>query len=200
VVEGGAVIAAVSGWAKELRVEWRGKTLTAKPGASGFRVCGERLLLAPGRNHFREGNAALFGARCRDDLTDAAGHPLQVRGDLSATGVLDIAVSRCAAGRIGCQPAGSYRYKDIGVAFEIADVDRDGTPDVIAANASAPGDPDAVRVFPLGAPANRPTFRKAFNAGVAGLAVADGDGDGVAEVLAVVRLAGATRVDVWRLD
>ena len=29
---------------------------------------------------------------------------------------------------------------------------------------------------------------------------ADGDGDGVPEVLCVVRLAGATRVDVWRLN
>jgi hypothetical protein len=200
VVEGNAVITAVSAWARELRVEWRGKVLTATPGAGGFRVCGERMLLAPGRNHFREGGAAMFGARCRGDLTDAAGHPLQVRGELSATGVLDVSVAKCAAGGTACQPAGSYRYKDIGVAFEIADVDRDGTPDLIVSSASAPGDPDAVRVLPLGAPANRPMFRKAFNGGVAGVAVADGDGDGIAEVLAVVRLAGATRVDVWRLD
>jgi hypothetical protein len=200
VVEGNAVIAAVSAWDRELRVEWRGKTLSATQGASGFRVCGERVLRAPGRNHFREGNAALFGARCRGDLTDAAGHPLYVRGELSASGTLDIAVARCAAGGVDCRPAGSYRYKDVGVAFEIGDVDRDGTPDVIVSSASAPGDPDAVRVFPLGAPANRPTFKKPFNAGVAGLVVADGDGDGVAEVLAVVRLAGATRVDIWRLD
>jgi hypothetical protein len=200
VVEGGALTAAASAWARELRVEWRGKALTAKPGAPGFRVCDERLQLAPGRNHFHDGAAALYGARCRDDLVDPSGAPLRVRGELSVAGTLDITVERCAANREGCQPAGSYRYKDVGVAFEIADVDRDGTPDLIASSASAPGEPDAVRVIPLGAPATRPTFKRPFNGGVAGIAVADGDGDGVAEVLAVVRLAGATRVDVWRLD
>ena len=62
------------------------------------------------------------------------------------------------------------------------------------------GDADAVRVIALGTPGARPTYKKQFNGGVAGIAVADGDGDGVAEVIAVVRLAGATRVDVWRLD
>lgn len=48
--------------------------------------------------------------------------------------------------------------------------------------------------------AGKPLFKKPFNGGVAGVVVADGDGDGVPEVIAVVRLAGATRVDVWRLD
>lgn len=200
VVDGGALVAAVSAWAKELRVEWRGKSLTATPGGSGFRVCGARLHLVPGRNHFRERGAALFGARCRGDLTDPAGYPLRVRGELSTAGALDITVERCAANGTSCQPAGNYRYKDVGVAFEIADVDRNGTPDVIASHAGAPGDPDAVRVIALGAPASKTMFKRPFQGGVAGLAVADGDGDGVPEILAVVRLAGATRVDVWRLD
>jgi hypothetical protein len=86
------------------------------------------------------------------------------------------------------------------VAFEIADVDRDGTPELIASSASAPGDTDAVRVIPLGSPAGKAAFKKEFKGGVAGIVVADGDGDGVPEVVAVVRLAGARRVDLWRLD
>jgi hypothetical protein len=201
VVDGRTVIAGVSAWAKDLRVEWRGKALTGRHGAGGFRVCGDRMQLAAGRNYFREGGAALFGARCRDDLTDAAGAPLHVRGELSAAGVLEVTVEKCAADGTACQPAGSFPYKDVGVAFEIADVDRDGTPDVIVSSASAPGDADAVRVISLaGPPAAKPLFKKPFNGGVAGIAVADGDGDGVAEVIAVVRLAGATRVDLWRLD
>jgi hypothetical protein len=200
VVDGAALIASVSAWAVDLRVQWNGKSLTATPGASGFRVCEERLQLQPGRNHFREGAAALIGARCRSDLVDPAGAPLRIRGELSVTGTLDVAVERCAADGTACRPAASYRYKDVGVAFEIADVERDGTPDVIASTASAPGDPDAVRVIALGASAGKPSFKKPFNGGVAGIAVADGDGDGVPEVIAVVRLAGATRVDVWRLD
>jgi hypothetical protein len=200
VVEGNAVIAAVSAWARDLRVEWRGKTLSAKPGAGGFVVCGERLQLATGRNHFRDGAAALFGARCRGDLTDATGAPLRIRGELSTTGALEVSVATCTADEGACKPAVSYAYKDVGVAFEIADVDRDGTPDLIASSASAPGDADAVRVIALGSPAGKPTFKKTFNGGVAGVTAADGDGDGVPEVIAAVRLAGATRVDLWRLN
>ncbi|HEX2689797.1 MAG TPA: VCBS repeat-containing protein [Kofleriaceae bacterium] len=200
VVEGRTLFAGVSAWATELRVEWRGKTVFGKPGPGGFRVCGERLQLATGRNHFREGPAALFGARCRGDLTDPAGYPLRVRGELSAAGVLEVAVEKCAVEGAGCQPAGTFQYKDVGVAFEIADVNRDGTPDLVASSASAPGDADAIRVIPLGSPAAKPVFRKPFNGGVAGIAVADIDGDGVPEVIAVVRLAGSPRVDLWRLD
>jgi hypothetical protein len=200
VVEGGTVIAGVSAWAQDLRVEWHGKVLTATPGPGGFRVCGDRMQLAAGRNHFGEDGAALFGARCRDDLTDRTGTPLRIRGELSVAGVLEVTVATCAANGADCQPAGTYQYKDVGVAFEIADVDRNGTPDVVVSSASAPGDADSVRVIALGAPGARPTYRKPFNGGVAGIAVADGDGDGVAEVIAVVRLAGSPRIDLWRLD
>lgn len=199
VVDGTAVIAAVSAWARDLRVEWRGKALTAKHGPGGFQVCGERIALAAGRNHFRDGAAAMFGARCRTDLVDAAGVPLKVRGELGVTGVLEVATERCPPAG-ACVALPGHAYKDVGVAFEIADVDRDGTPDVIASSASAPGDADAVRVIALGSPAGKSTYKKTFNGGVAGVAAADGDGDGVPEVIAVVRLAGATRVDVWRLD
>jgi hypothetical protein len=200
VIDGGAVIAAVSAWAKDLRVEWNGRTLSARHGPGGFLVCGDRLALVAGRNHFRDAGSELYGARCRHDLIDASGAPLHVRAELSITGALDISVKRCAADGNDCRPAGTYQYKDVGVAFEIADVDRDGTPDVIVSSASAPGDADAVRVIPLGSPVGKPAFKKPFNGGVAGIVVADGDGDGVPEVVAVVRLAGATRVDLWRLD
>ncbi len=199
VVDGAAVIAGVSAWAKDLRVEWRGKTLTAKPGPGGFLVCGERLPLATGRNHFRDGATAMFGARCPGGLSDATGAPLRIRGELSAAGVLEVSVATCATDG-ACQPARSHTYKEVGVAFEIADVDRDGTPDVIASSASAPGDADAVRVMALGSPASKPLFKKTFQGGVAGVTAADGDGDGVPEVIAAVRLAGATRIDLWRLD
>jgi hypothetical protein len=202
VVEGGAVIAAVSAFTGELRIEWRGGKLTARssPGATGLPVCGERWQLVPGRNYFHRGGGAVFGARCRGDLTDAGGAPLRVRGELSTSGVLEVSVERCAAGGIECQRAAAHQYRDVGVAFEIADIDRDGTPEVIASSAVEPGDADVVRVISLGSPATRPRFKKPFIGGVAGIVVADGDGDGVPEVIALVRLAGATRVDVWRLD
>jgi len=200
VVDGRAVIATVSAWARDLRVEWTGRTLTARPGPGGFVVCGDRRSLAAGRNFFRDAGADSFGVRCRSDLTDASGAPLRIRADLATTGALEVAVERCAAGGDECRAAGSYQYKDVGVAFEIADVDRDGAPELIASSASAPGDADAVRVVTLGNPAGKPAFKKQFTGGVAGIVVADGDGDGVPEVIAVVRLAGSTRVDLWRLD
>lgn len=203
VVEGDAVIAAVSAWAAELRIEWRHGKLIASTGpssTSGFPVCGERWQLVPGRNYFHRAGSAVFGARCRDDLTDASGAPLHVRGELSIHGTLEVAVDRCAAGGTDCRRAAAYPYRDVGVAFELADVDRDGTPEVIASSAVAPGDADVVRVIPLGSPGGKPRFKKSFIGGVAGIVVADSDGDGVPEVLALVRLAGATRVDVWRLD
>jgi len=200
VVDGNAVIAATSAWAHDLRVEWNRGVLSARQGPGGFVVCGDRLALVPGRNHFREAGAALLGARCRSDLTDAAGAPLRIRAELALSGALEVVIERCAAAGTECRQAASYQYKDVGVAFELADVDRDGTPELIASSASAPGEPDAVRVIPLGSPAGKAAFKKTFNGGVAGIVVADGDGDGVAEVIAVVRLAGATRVDFWRLD
>ncbi|HEX7840521.1 MAG TPA: hypothetical protein VF469_23745 [Kofleriaceae bacterium] len=207
VVEGGAVIAAVSAWAAELRIEWRQGKLTASSGprsgptsVTDFPVCGERWQLVPGRNYFHRAGSTVFGARCRGDLTDAGGAPLRVRGELATSGALEVAVDRCAAGGADCQRAGAYQVRGVGVAFEIADVDRDGTPELIASSAVAPGDADVVRVIPLGSPGNKPRFKKSFIGGVAGLAVADTDGDGVPEVLALVRLAGATRVDVWRLN
>ena len=209
VVDGDGLVATVSAWAKDLRVSWRRSTLTAKHGPGGFLVCGERLALARGKNHFRDGAAAMLGARCRDDLVDAAGLPLRVRAELSVAGALEVAVARCAPAAAGgaaapgapaaCQPVASYTVKDVGAAFELADVDRDGSPEAIVSSASAPGDPDTVRVIALGHP-GKPLFKRTFHGGVVGLVFADADGDGVAEVLAVVRLAGATRVDVWRLD
>lgn len=199
VVEGSALLAGVSLWARELKVEWRGKALSARHGSSGLRLCGDKVALAAGRNHFRDGPAALFGARCVE-LVDPTGLPLRVRGELGLSNVLEVDVVRCAANGGDCQPPQAYQVKDVGVAFEIADVDRDGVPEAIVSSASAPGDADAVRVIALNAPGAKPSYKKTFNGGVAGIAVGDLDADGAPEVLAIVRLAGATRVDVWRLN
>lgn len=199
VVDGAELVAGVSSWATELRVSWQGKVLIGQPGAPGFLVCaGERATLVAGRNHFGDALAPVHGVRCRSDLVDAAGHPLRVRAVLTGT-KLEIAVERCSA--LGaCQPAAKHEYKEYGVAFEIADVDRDGTPELIVSGAGAPGDPDAVKVIALGSDDKKGTFRHRFNGGVAGIAVIDSDGDGAVEVIAAVRLVGATRVDLWRFN
>lgn len=199
VVDGAQLVAGVSSWATELRVMWQGKTLVAQAGVPGFLVCaGDRAALVPGRNHFGDPLAPVHGVRCRNDLVDASGHPLHVRAVLTAT-KLDITVARCSALGV-CQPATKHEYKDYGVAFEIADVDRNGTPEVIVSGSGAPGDPDAVKVIALGSDDKKGMFRHRFNGGVAGIAVIDSDGDGAMEVIAAVRLVGATRVDLWRFN
>jgi hypothetical protein len=197
VVEGGQLIAASSPWARELRVAWQGKVLVGAPGLPGFRLCDDQVALIPGRNQFRLGSDAVFGARCPSDLTDRAGYPLRIRAQLALTGALEVAVARCAADASDCRAAESYTIKDVGFAFELADIDRDGTPELIASSASAPGDDDAIRVISLG---GKPLFKRVFHGGVAGIAVADCDGNGTAEVIAAIRLPGATRVDLWRLN
>jgi hypothetical protein len=187
VIDGKAVVASTSSFARAMRVSWQGKTLVGAQGEADFELCpGEHTHLVPGRNEFEGGRYAVV---CRD-LVDARGAPLHVRGELAASGKLAV-------------DAGTAHFElaDVGVAFELADLDRDGTPEVIHTGAGAPGEPDIVKVVSLGGDPRRPRWKKPFAAGgVVGVAIGDLDGDRVAEVIAAVRLVGATRVDLWRLD
>ncbi len=197
---GRELVAASSGWANELRVAWQGKQLVGQPGGPGFLVCPqERASLVPGRNHFGPPASAFYGVRCRDDLVDPEGHPLRIRAQLGLTGKLGVTIEQCAAGGAPCRPGAAFELDGVGVAFEIPDDDRDGAPALVVSDDAAPGDPDFVKVVSAAAPQGRPLFKKPFQAGVAGIAAVDSDGDGVGEVIAAVRLAGATRVDLWRL-
>ncbi len=202
--DGDAIAVTVSGWARSLRVRWRGSQLAAELAEPGFLLCpGERAQLAGGRNYFGSGAGAIYAARCRDDLVDAAGHPLHVRAALGLADKLDVAVERCddPASGAPCTPDGpKHELTGVGIAFEVADLDRDGTPEVIHASAGAPGDPDVVKVVALGGDPKKPLFHKSWSGGVAAIAVADVDGDGALDVICAVRLVGATRVDLWRLN
>ena len=200
IVEGSEVVASVSSWAKSLRVR-KAKTLTGVAGAPGFAVCpGEVAQLVPGRNYF-DGGTQRYATRCRAGLVEPDGRPLRVRGELALTNKLEISIERCAAVNLGCQALGRHAYNAVGIAFDFADVDRDGKPEAIYAAAGAPGDPDILKVVTIGDDDRKWKLRKSFTAGgIAGIAVADLDGNGVPEVVAAVRLVGATRVDVWRVE
>jgi hypothetical protein len=196
VVDGGAVVASVSTHARGLRVHWKGKTLVADPGDAGFELCaGERVELAPGRNYFGDGT---YATRCRDDLVDPSGRALHVRGHVTVADKLEVAIETCDAA--ACAKTAHHELGNAGVAFELADIDRDGRPEAIYAAAGAPGDPDHVKVVTLGDDPKKPLFRREWSGGVVGIVAADVDGDGRPCVIVAVRLAGSTRVDLWRLN
>lgn len=191
VIENGVLVAKCSGWASELRASWSGTSLSGALGdaSAGNLVCkGERLQPVPGRNHFGDPANPIYDVRCRDDLVDPEGTSITARATLAAGRMIAVANDK------------TYELKDYGVAFALGDVDRDGKPEIVVTGAGAPGDPDAVKVMTLGGDEKKGLFRKAFQGGVAGVAIVDGDGDGVTEVIAVVRLVGSPRVDIWRLD
>lgn len=202
VVEGRVVYASSSAFARGIKASWRGKQLTADLGEPGFELCaGEHASLVAGRDYFvdkpgerpaRSGaevddKNGYYGVRCAE-LADAAGKPQHARAVLGMTGKLDVTVE-----------AAHYTLAKIGAAFELADLDRDGKPEVVFASANAPGEPDEVRAVTLGDDEKKTKWKKAFSAGgVAGIAV--GDFDGAPAVIAAVRLVGSTRVDLWRLN
>jgi hypothetical protein len=169
--------------------------------------------LARGRDYFeRTAGDALpitwpsryWAAACKSGLVDREGRALRVDAVLGARGVLGVTVRvKCDDGEGACTPERVAQIGGVGVAFAIADVDRDGKPEVITSAASAPGDADAVTVHSLpqsGGKVGKPVFSKTFSGGVGGIAADDLDGDGDVEVIAAVRLAGAKRVDLWLLD
>jgi hypothetical protein len=210
IASGKVILASSSSFAHALRVSWRGKTLVADAGEPGFELCaGEHVQLATGRNYFGDAQNATYGVRCRDDLVEADGHPLHVRAQLSVAGKLDVNVDRCAPTAPGapsshCVHTASYTFTHVGVGFDIADLDRDGRPEVVFAGASAPGDPDDqehLRVVTLGDEEKKTKLKKTFIAeGIAGIVVADLDGDGKPEVIAALRLVGSGRTDIWRMN
>lgn len=203
VVHAGTLFAAASPWQRGLRASWKDGALVATPAEPGFMQCpGEFAVLAPGRNFFGDAANGHYGIRCAAGFVDSDGFPLRTRAHLSLANKLDVQVERCAATQLGCQPASRFELGGVGVAWEIADVDRDGRPELVYSGAGAPGDPDTLKVVTLGDDDKKQAkLRKAFAAGgVAGIVVADVDGNGSVEAIAAVRLAGAPRAELWRLE
>ncbi|MEO8840756.1 MAG: hypothetical protein ABI591_30550 [Kofleriaceae bacterium] len=188
VIAGRVLFASSSAYAHGVKVSWHGKQLVAELGDTGMELCaGEHAVLVPGRDYFGDDKNGYYGVRCRE-LADHAGTPQRARALLGMTGKLEITVD-----------AAHYTFPKVGTAFELADLDRDGKPELVYASASAPGEPDELRAVTLGEDENKTKWKKAFTAGgVAGIAV--GDFDGAPAAIAAVRLVGSTRVDVWRLN
>jgi hypothetical protein len=187
IVEGTELVAASSAWVKELRVTLANGKLAARAGEAGFLVCpGERWHLVPGRNYFP---GDFYGVRCRS-VVDPSGAPMELRGLLAITGKLAVET------KIASGTGKTEHGQPVGTAFELADVDRNGQPELIVSSFVAPGDPDVVQVHT----AAKRVFQKKFNGGVVGIAVADNGRTVAPTVIVAVRLAGATRIDLWRLN
>ncbi|HEY3805362.1 MAG TPA: hypothetical protein VGL61_22295 [Kofleriaceae bacterium] len=201
VIDGTRLVASSSLYARTLDVHWRGKLLVADPGKPGIALCANEVAqLAPGRNYFGDGATANYGARCRDDLVSADGHPLRVRAELSLAGKLDVTVDTCDAARAKCERTSEITYTHAGVGFEIVDLDRDGRPEVVFTGAGAPGEPDELRVVTVGEDEHKTRLRKSFDAGgVAAIAAGELERKGPV-IVAAVRLEGSTRVDLWRMN
>jgi len=200
--DGATLIARASTFATSSRLSWKKGAFVGEAGDPGYWMCaGERTQLVPGRNYFGDAQNNTYGVRCTNALVDADGYPMRARAQLSVANKLEVSVERCAAKDLGCQPALHQEYVNVGTAFEIADVDRDGTAEVLYAAAGAPGDPDVLRVATLGEDEKKQKLKKTFAAGgIVGIVVADLDGDGAPEAIAAVRLVGSPKVELWRLE
>jgi len=140
-------------------------------------------------------------ARCSRALVDPAGRELAVAAVVAADGTLTMTSrARCAAEEQGCPAPAETRLASAGVAFEIADLDRDGHPEIAVTRAAAPGDPDEVEISTWSGGDLRSRFHRGFTGGVVGLAAGDFQGRGAPTLIGAVRLLGSHRVDLWSFN
>ena len=203
---GGELRVRASTVARGARYGYDGKALRETGTQGGYPLCADREAeLARGRNYYEDGATKTWAAACSRGLVDKVGRALRADAVLGAGGALSVTVTvRCAPDEADCPAPRTVDLDKVGVAFAVADVDRDGRPEVISSAASAPGDEDRVTVRTLpaaGAKLGKPVFTsKKFSGGVGGIVADDVDGDGDIEVIAAVRLPGTERVDLWLLD
>lgn len=142
-----------------------------------------------------------WSARCSRSLVDPAGRGLAVAAVVAADGTLTMTSRpRCAAAEQGCPAPAEIRLAGAGVAFEIADLDRDGHPEIAVTRAAAPGEPDEVEISTWSGSDLRSRFRRGFTGGVVGLAAGDFHGRGAPTLIGAVRLLGSHRVDLWSFN
>lgn len=209
-VDGPLVRARSSEQAAGIAASWRDGQLVAIGEIVGYPLCGVgHVELAPGRNYFDAASArglgavmaavppVFYAAACGRALVGPDGRAIDVA---AAVGVDGTVTASCVQGDEACAAAPAWnRVTGAGDAIAVGDLDRDGSPELAAAAAVAPGEPDRVTVWSRGKGGEPAVAREQpMTGGVPALVVADIDGDGVGELVAAVRLA--SKVELWALN
>lgn len=206
------VVARSSEQAVGARYRFAAGTIEAVADAPGYPLCrGVSAELAQGRNFF-EGATLVWSRGGEPPPVAKSFHAAECRGHVGPAGYpieTFAVVDTNRALRVVCAHRGEACAAEVlaadsvtaaGVAFEIADVDRDGKLEVIATRGQAPGKRDRVRVFAVVDGVKKMVFDHWFQGGVVALSAADINGDGSLEVIAAVRLLGANRINLWTLN
>jgi hypothetical protein len=193
---------------------WQGGALREVRRLAGFPLCpGAQGDLVPGRNSFDgatvrwderapvrfEPPASFFSVLCRPELSDPAGRSLAVAAVVDSERVARMSC-RSLEGECAAGPAQRGEYTGVGVAIEVADIDNDGSPEVLTSRGGAPGDRDRVSIYSRQGDRVARVYSKEFHAGVVGLVAGDVDGDGDRDVVVAVRFFGSHHVSFWTLN
>lgn len=207
VARDGRILARASDQAEGVIARFDGKQLTIEGSLARWPLCEDGSAeLVPGRSQFDDGTVTwevddshrsidqdFLSASCGHELVDPAGNAIEMFGFVD---IDDKLVVRCHSDRGTCAQS-EVVYDRVGYAFEIADIDNDGSPEVITtSNKPYAGTSDNVYVRG----ADKTLYSRGFGGGVVAVTAGDVDADGVREVIAVVRLPGATQVNLWTLN
>lgn len=193
---------------------WRSGQLLATGSFGGFPLCGEQSVeMWPGRHLFAtaafaaasaatpgtwpEVRSPVLTALCREFAGASSGAPLRVHAVVDVTGQLLV---RRAGPCTGAVCVADVSVPGVGYALDIADVDLDGVPELIASGHLAPGEADRVVVARLAESGPTPLFTHTFGGAVVAVAAADFAGDGRPLVVVAVRPVGTPGVELWTLN